>query len=84
MKVERPGSKTPMTPGEMAREIADRMIGLFTRDADGRRPIYGGTERFQQDPHWRDCCCSTSTSTATTAPASAPIIRPAGPAWSRT
>jgi hypothetical protein len=38
-----------------AREIADRMIRLFTRDADGRRPIYGGTTIFQTDPHWRDC-----------------------------
>ena len=43
-----------MTPGEMAREIAERMIGLFTRDARGRRRIYGGTETFQQNPHWRD------------------------------
>ena len=54
MKVNVPGSKTPMTPGQMAREIAERMIGLFTRDANGRRRIYGGTEKFQQDPHWRD------------------------------
>jgi hypothetical protein len=54
MKVTVPGSKTPMTPGQMAREIAERMIGLFTRDANGRRRIYGGTEKFQQDPHWRD------------------------------
>ena len=23
-------------------------------DADGRRPVYGGTEKFQNDPHWRD------------------------------
>jgi len=38
----------------MAREVANRMIGMFTRDAQGRRRIYGGTEQFQQDPHWRD------------------------------
>ena len=44
-----------ITPADMAREIANRMIGLFTRGADGRRRIYGGTERFQTDPHWRDC-----------------------------
>ncbi|HJR58017.1 MAG TPA: hypothetical protein VJ813_01410 [Vicinamibacterales bacterium] len=44
----------PMRPGEMAREVANRMIGLFTRDAQGRRRIYGGTTRFQEDPHWRD------------------------------
>ena len=44
-----------VTPAEMAREIAERMIGLFTRREDGRRRIYGGTEKFQHDPHWRDC-----------------------------
>jgi hypothetical protein len=49
-----PGS-TEVTAGEMAHQIAERMIGLFTRGADGRRRIYGGTEKFQHDPHWRDC-----------------------------
>ncbi len=50
-----PGSPdTALTPKDMARQIADRMIRLFTRRADGRRAIYGGTEIFQQDPHWRD------------------------------
>jgi hypothetical protein len=44
----------PIRPAEMAREIADRMIGLFTRGADGRRRIYGDTATFQTDPHWRD------------------------------
>ena len=43
-----------IAPAEMAREVANRMIGMFTRDARGRRRIYGGTEKFQQDPHWRD------------------------------
>jgi hypothetical protein len=52
--------RTPATGGEaitpeaMAREVANRMIALFTRNRDGRRPIYGGTEKFQRDPHWRD------------------------------
>ena len=50
-----PGSPDKaLTPKDMARQIADRLIRLFTRDANGRRPIYGGTEIFQQDPHWRD------------------------------
>jgi hypothetical protein len=44
----------PIRPAQMAREIADRMIGLFTRGADGRRRIYGDTATFQDDPHWRD------------------------------
>jgi hypothetical protein len=43
-----------LTPREMARQLADRMIGLFTRDENGRRRIFGGTKKFQEDPHWRD------------------------------
>lgn len=39
---------------EMAQEIANRLIGIFTRNAAGQRPVYGGTRKFQQDPHWRD------------------------------
>ena len=27
---------------------------IFLRDADGKRPVYGGTRKFQDDPHWRD------------------------------
>jgi hypothetical protein len=38
----------------MARELADRMIGLFTKDVNGRRRLYGGLQKFQEDPHWRD------------------------------
>ena len=30
------------------------MTGTFLRDASGRRPVYGGTKKFQEDPHWRD------------------------------
>ena len=36
------------------KEIADRLIRTFTRDASGRRPVYGDTTKFQEDPHWRD------------------------------
>jgi hypothetical protein len=38
----------------VAREIATRLERIFLRDADGRRPVYGGVEKFQSDPHWRD------------------------------
>ena len=38
----------------MAEEVANRMIKMFKRGPDGRRPIYGGNEKFQNDPHWRD------------------------------
>ena len=40
---------------EVSREIAHRLIGIFLRDEQGRRPVFGGTETFQSDPHWRDC-----------------------------
>jgi mannosylglycerate hydrolase MGH1-like protein len=43
-----------LTPREMAKQLADRMIGLFTRDASGRRRMFGATSKFQDDPHWRD------------------------------
>jgi hypothetical protein len=43
-----------MTFREMAGELANRMIRIFTRGADGRRPVYGGSRKFQEDPHWRD------------------------------
>ena len=39
---------------EIAGEIANRMIRIFTRDEKGRRPVFGGTKRFQEDPYWRD------------------------------
>jgi hypothetical protein len=54
-KVECPtGSGRMMNLFEVAKEIADRLTGIFTRDEHGRRPVYGGTEKFQTDPHWRD------------------------------
>jgi hypothetical protein len=54
-KVECPtGSGTYMTLFEVAREITGRLAGTFLRGADGRRPVYGGTAKFQEDPHWRD------------------------------
>jgi hypothetical protein len=54
-KVECPtGSGNQMTLFEVAREIATRLTRIFTRDAAGMRPVYGGTGKFQSDPHWRD------------------------------
>ena len=52
--VNAPASARPVAPAEMAREIANRMIAMFTRNANGQRRIYGGTTRFQTDPYWRD------------------------------
>ena len=38
----------------LAEELARRLASIFLRDKDGRRPVYGGTQKFQEDPHWRD------------------------------
>ena len=43
-----------MTLYAVAEEIGRRLAATFLRDADGRRPVYGGTDVFQTDPHWRD------------------------------
>ena len=48
------GSGNQMNLFEVAREITSRLSRIFLRDADGRRPVYGGTAKFQNDPHWRD------------------------------
>src|SRR5258707_6667446 len=40
--------------GDPADEISHRMINIFLRDTNGRRPVFGGNETFQNDPHWRD------------------------------
>jgi hypothetical protein len=39
---------------EVSKEIAGRLTRIFTADEHGKRPVYGGTEKFQSDPHWRD------------------------------
>jgi hypothetical protein len=54
-KVECPsGSRRYMTLFDVAKEISRRLAGTFLRDGNGQRPVYGGTAKFQQDPHWRD------------------------------
>lgn len=48
------GSGRQMNLYEVAGELSRRLAAIFQRDANGRRPLYGGTEKFQTDPHWRD------------------------------
>jgi hypothetical protein len=48
------GAPTRLNLWHVAAEISRRLTRIFLRDADGRRPVYGGTETFQRDPHWRD------------------------------
>ena len=54
-KVECPtGSGRYMTLFEVAKEVARRLSSIFLRDASGKRPVYGRTKKFQEDPHWKD------------------------------
>ena len=39
---------------EVAAELSRCLSRIFLRDADGKRPVYGGTDRFQSDPNFRD------------------------------
>ncbi len=49
------GGITPGVPfNAMAREISERMIATFARDRNGRRPVFGDSDKFQHDPHWHD------------------------------
>jgi len=48
------GSGKMMNLFEVSKEISDRLTRTFLRDENGRRPVYGGTEKFQSDPYWRD------------------------------
>jgi hypothetical protein len=48
------GSEQRLDLWQVATEISQRLTRIFLRDAQGRRPVYGGTEKFQRDSHWRD------------------------------
>jgi hypothetical protein len=48
------GSGDQRTLLEIARDLADRLVAIWLPDADGRRPVYGGTDRLQEDPAWKD------------------------------
>ena len=54
-KVEFPtGTARMLTLQEVAAELSRRLTGIFLRNEHGRRPVFGGLEKFQTDPHWRD------------------------------
>ena len=54
-KVECPtGSGKMMNLFEVCQELCRRLSGIFARNAQGRRAVYGGTTKFQTDPYWRD------------------------------
>ena len=49
------GSGRQMNLYQVAAEIGQRLASIYLKGPDGRRPVYGGTPKFQEDPHWRDC-----------------------------
>jgi Glycosyl hydrolase family 63 C-terminal domain len=48
------GSGRQMNLYQVAEDLARRLTSIFLRDEHGRRPVFGGTREFQEDPHWRD------------------------------
>jgi hypothetical protein len=48
------GAERRLNLWDVAGELSRRLTRIFLRGADGRRPVHGGTTRFQTDPHWRD------------------------------
>ncbi len=48
------GAERRLNLWDVAAEISRRLTRIFLRGSDGRRPVHGGVEKFQTDPHWRD------------------------------
>ncbi|MBV8549781.1 MAG: glucosidase [Acidobacteriaceae bacterium] len=48
------GSGLQMNLFDVAQAISCRLTQIFRRDQNGRRPVFGGAEKFQTDPYWRD------------------------------
>ncbi len=54
-KVEYPTGSGRLAPlNHVAAELSRRLTHIFLRGTDGRRPVFGGARKFQEDPHWRD------------------------------
>ena len=54
-KIEFPtGSENMLTLWEVSQELSKRLSNIFLKDAEGKRAVYGNTEKFQTDEHWRD------------------------------
>ena len=48
------GSGRALNLWQVAAELSRRLTRIFLRDRQGRRPVFGGAEKLQRDPHWRD------------------------------
>jgi hypothetical protein len=54
-KIECPtGSGRMLTLWEIAADVSRRLSHIFLQGTNGERPVYGGAEKWQRDPHWRD------------------------------
>ncbi len=84
LQVEFPtGSGVKMNLGEVACQLSRRLSHLFLRDEHGRRPVFGGAEKFQSDPHFRDHILFYEYFHGDNGAGLGPAIRPAGPRWWR-
>jgi hypothetical protein len=55
LRVECPtGSGPATTLWDVSADLSRRLTRIFLRDGEGRRPVHGGVDKFQSDPHWRD------------------------------
>ncbi|HEV8327105.1 MAG TPA: hypothetical protein VGQ08_06445 [Nitrospiraceae bacterium] len=48
------GSGRQSTLWQVAAEVSGLLTYIFLQNAEGKRPVFGGTNRFQDDPHWRN------------------------------
>jgi hypothetical protein len=48
------GSGKYLSLFDITQQISERIVSIFLKDKSGRRPVYGSSEKFQTDPHWRD------------------------------
>ena len=78
------GSGQRKNLSEVACQLSRDLSHIFLRDANGRRPVYGGTEKLQTDPNFKEryVLFYEYFLSATTALESTPAIRPAGLRWS--
>ena|ERR1700741_4742571 len=78
-KIEYPtGSGKLMNLFEAAKEIGERPGSTFLRNEQGKRPVYGGTEKFQTDPNWRDLILFMNISTVIMVRLLAPVTKLGG------
>jgi hypothetical protein len=77
------GSGRQLTLGAVADEICTRLVSIV-RDAEGRRPVFGETALFHEDPAWHGLLPFHEYVHGDSGAGSEPPTRMAGRAWSRT